>query len=104
MKKLLLKTLFLFTAATMSIAASANSTTALYRVERVQLVLKLVELTCKDTEEERCARTKHWRVYYQALSSLAMVKTHQVLLDMNPPQIGSVTQLTIDYPAKKKAG
>ena len=96
MKKLLIKTLFLFTA-TISIAASANSTTALYRVERVQLVLKQVELTCKDTEEERCARTKHWRVYYQALSDLVVVKKHQVLLDINPPQIGSVTKLTIAY-------
>ncbi|NRA52726.1 MAG: hypothetical protein HRU23_01145 [Gammaproteobacteria bacterium] len=76
-------------------AFSAQSVTALYRVAKVQHVLKLIDDKCVEEEKKVCPKSQHWRVYYRALSLNVSPQKHQELLDENPPQIGAVIQLTI---------
>lgn len=74
----------------------AQSITALYRVAKVQHVYKLNDPKCVDNKDTKCPKTLHWRVHYQALSQQVSLQHHQILLDDQPPQVGSVAQLTID--------
>ena len=74
----------------------AQSVTALYRVAKIQHVYKLKDLECVESKKNVCKKNLHWRVYYQAQGKYVTPKKHQILIDENPPLIGSVTQLTIE--------
>jgi len=76
-------------------AVSAQSVTALYRVDNVQRIFKLVDVKCVEKDDKKCAQTEHWRVFYRALSLNVSPQKHQILVDDNPPQVGAVLQLTI---------
>ncbi|MDP2562365.1 hypothetical protein [Psychrobium sp. 1_MG-2023] len=75
--------------------AAEESSSALYRVERVQQVLRLIDPKCIEDKQQTCDKTKHWRVYFKALSVEVPRQEYQKLVDANPPQEGSIHQLTI---------
>lgn len=78
------------------IEVQAQSVTALYRVAKIQHVYKLKDLECVESKKNVCKKNLHWRVYYQAQGKYVTPKKHQILIDENPPPLGSVTQLTIE--------
>lgn len=81
----------------------ATSSTAWYKVDKIQQILKLVDKKCIDDKVEQCQRTRHWRVYYKATSKYAPLQTFEEVLMEDIPQLGAVMQLTVDVEKKKKA-
>ncbi|OIQ47273.1 MAG: hypothetical protein BM565_07330 [Gammaproteobacteria bacterium MedPE] len=81
----------------------ATSSTAWYKVDKIQQILKLVDKKCIDDKVEQCQRTRHWRVYYKATSRYAPLQSFQEVLMEDIPQLGAVMQLTVDVEKKKKA-
>lgn len=81
----------------------ATSSTAWYKVDKIQQILKLVDKKCIDDEVEQCQRTRHWRVYYKATSRYAPLQSFEEVLMEDIPQLDAVMQLTVDVEKKKKA-
>ena len=81
----------------------ATSSTAWYKVDKIQQILKLIDKKCIDDKVEQCQRTRHWRVYYKATSRYAPLQSFEEVLMDNIPQLGAVMQLTVDVEKKKRA-
>lgn len=81
----------------------ATSSTAWYKVDKIQQILKLIDKKCIDDKVEQCQRTRHWRVYYKATSRYAPLQSFEEVLMENIPQLGAVMQLTVDVEKKKRA-
>jgi hypothetical protein len=100
MSRVLLITIFIIISLVVgSQPASAQSVTALYRVIKIQHVFKLTDTNCVEKKEQQCQKSEHWRVFYRALSLQVSPQKHQILFDENPPQVGAVSQLTINTAA-----
>lgn len=82
---------------------NATTSTAWYKVDKIQQILKLVDKNCKDDDVEKCQRTRHWRVYYKATSQTAPLKMFVETVMDDVPQLGAVMQITVDVKNKKKA-
>ena len=78
--------------------AGAATSTALYRIESVERIVRMEKSECVDTEDKSCpdVKTSYWRVTYQATSPYAPVQQHKLEVPSSPPQIGTVVQLTVD--------
>ncbi|MCG7530929.1 hypothetical protein MHM98_06120 [Psychrobium sp. MM17-31] len=83
--------------------ADATISTAWYKVDKIQQILKLVDKKCKDDEVEKCQRTRHWRVYYKATSRTAPLQKFVETVSEDVPQLGAMMQITVDVKNKKKA-
>lgn len=92
--------LAILTGVTAVFAEEVTTTTALYRVDKIQQISKKRDIKCVDTAAKACELFLFWKVRYQALDALVPVQEHEVSFDENLPQVGSITQLTIGIPSK----
>lgn len=84
-----------------TVNAGVSTSTAWYKVINVQQISQLIDVNCIDTNNRPCPRNIYWRVYYQATSQYSPVKLFDKTVDINPPQVGAVMQLTVDVASKK---
>lgn len=89
-------TLILFT-----FGAAAATSTAWYKVINVQQITQLIDASCIDNENRPCPRNKYFRVYYEATSQYSPVQNFDKKMDLNPPQVDAVMQMTVDVPSKE---
>jgi len=82
--------------------AKDESITALYRVDKIQKIAKKSDNKCIDSAAKTCKRVMFFKVRYKALDSLVPHQEHDISLDEELPQVGSIKQLTLAIGTRKK--
>ena len=85
----------------LTLGVAAATSTAWYKVINVQQITQLIDVSCIDNENRPCPRNKYWRVYYEATSQYSPVQTFEKKMDLNPPQVDAVMQMTVNVPSKE---